>query len=75
VIRHKIVDMAQRVAATQAMLEMLIWRLEQGPNLVAEVCMCKNQATQTMAYCAEAVQIFGGAGFMRGPKVERIYRE
>jgi acyl-CoA dehydrogenase len=21
------------------------------------------------------VQIFGGAGFMRGPKVERIYRE
>ncbi|HAO42857.1 MULTISPECIES: acyl-CoA dehydrogenase family protein [unclassified Afipia] len=76
VIRHKIVDMAQRVAATQAMLEMLIWRLEQGDNPVAEVCMCKNQATQTMAYCAsEAVQIFGGAGFMRGPKVERIYRE
>jgi hypothetical protein len=25
-------DMAQRVAATQAMLEMLIWRLEQGQN-------------------------------------------
>lgn len=76
VIRHKIVDMAQRVAATQAMLEMLIWRLEQGENPVAEVCMCKNQATQTMAFCAsEAVQIFGGAGYMRGPKVERIYRE
>jgi acyl-CoA dehydrogenase len=36
----------------------------------------KNQATQTMAHCAsEAVQIFGGAGFMRGVKVERIYRE
>jgi acyl-CoA dehydrogenase len=29
-----------------------------------------------MAFCAsEAVQIFGGAGFMRGVKVERIYRE
>ena len=29
-----------------------------------------------MAFCAsEAVQIFGGAGFMRGAKVERIYRE
>lgn len=38
--------------------------------------MLKNQATQTMAYCAcEAVQIFGGAGYMRGYKVERIYRE
>jgi acyl-CoA dehydrogenase len=76
VIRHKLVDMAQRVTASQAMLEMLAWRLEQGDNPVAEICMMKNQATQTMAYCAsEAVQIFGGLGFMRGVKVERIYRE
>jgi acyl-CoA dehydrogenase len=76
VIRHKLVDMAQRVAASQAMLEMLAWRLDQGENPVAEICMLKNQATQTMAFCAsEAVQIFGGAGFMRGIKVERIYRE
>jgi acyl-CoA dehydrogenase len=76
VIRHKLVDMAQRVAASQAMLEMLAWRLDRGENPVAEICMLKNQATQTMAFCAtEAVQIFGGAGFMRGIKVERIYRE
>ncbi len=76
VIRHKLVDMAQRVAASQAMLEMLAWRLDQGESPVAEICMLKNQATQTMAFCAsEAVQIFGGAGFMRGVKVERIYRE
>src|SRR6266404_6121229 len=47
-----------------------------GENPVAEICMLKNQATQTMAFCAsEAVQIFGGAGYMRGIKVERIYRE
>jgi acyl-CoA dehydrogenase len=76
VIRHKIVDMAQKVAASQAMLELLAWRLGQGESPVAEICMMKNQATQTMAFCAsEAVQIFGGAGFMRGIKVERIYRE
>ena len=76
VIRHKLVDMAQRVAASQAMQEMLTWRLGQGESPVAEICMMKNQATQTMAFCAsEAVQIFGGAGFMRGIKVERIYRE
>ena len=76
VIRHKLVDMAQKVAASQAMLDMLAWRLEQGDNPVAEICMMKNQATQTMAFCAsEAVQIFGGAGYMRGIKVERIYRE
>ena len=76
VIRHKLVDMAMRVNATQAYLESLAWRIDQGQNPVADICMLKNQATQTMEFCArEAVQIFGGAGFMRGPKVERIYRE
>ena len=35
-----------------------------------------DQATATMEYCAnEAMQVFGGAGYLRGAKVERIYRE
>ena len=76
VIRHKLVDMAMRVEATQAFLEQLAWRVENGESPVAEIAMLKNQATQTLAYCAsEAVQIHGGMGFMRGVKVERIYRE
>jgi acyl-CoA dehydrogenase len=76
VIRHKLVDMLQRVEATQAMIELVAWRLDRGDYAVPELCMAKNQATQTLAFCAsEAVQIFGGAGFMRGSKVERIYRE
>jgi acyl-CoA dehydrogenase len=76
VIRHKLVDMAMRIEASQAMLELLTWRLEQGESPVAEICMLKNQATTTLAFCAsEGVQIFGGAGFVRGVKVERIYRE
>ncbi|MFN3399425.1 MAG: acyl-CoA dehydrogenase family protein [Ferrovibrio sp.] len=76
VIRHKLVDMAQRIEASQAFLERVAWALDQGESPVAELCMLKNQATQTMAFCAsEAVQIFGGAGFMRGARVERIYRE
>lgn len=76
VIRHKLVDMAQKIAASQAMLELLAWRVDQGESPIAEICMLKNQATQTMAFCAsEAVQIFGGAGYMRGVKVERVYRD
>jgi acyl-CoA dehydrogenase len=75
-IRHKLVDMAMRINATQAYLETLAWRVQQGENPVGDICMLKNQATQTMAFCAsEAVQIHGGMGFMRGAKVERIYRE
>lgn len=76
VIRHKLIDMLQRVEATQAMIELTAWRLDRGDYAVPDLCMLKNQATQTLAFCAsEAVQIFGGAGFMRGAKVERIYRE
>lgn len=76
VIRHKLIDMAQRIEASQAMLERTAYALDQGESPVAELCMLKNQATQTMAFCAsEAVQILGGAGFMRGCKSERIYRE
>ncbi|HRH88269.1 MAG TPA: acyl-CoA dehydrogenase family protein [Rubrivivax sp.] len=76
VTRHKLADMAMRIEATQALLELLAWRVEQGESPVGEICLLKNQATQTMAFCAsEAVQLHGGAGFIRGVKVERIYRE
>ena len=76
VIRHKLVDMLQRVLASQALLEMTAWRMDQGQEAVRDLCMLKNQATQTLAYCAsEAVQILGGAGYLRGHSVERIYRE
>jgi acyl-CoA dehydrogenase len=76
VIRHKLVDMAMRINATQAYLEQTAWRVQQGGVPAADCAMLKNQATQTMAFCAsEAVQIHGGMGFMRGTKVERIYRE
>jgi acyl-CoA dehydrogenase len=76
VIRHKLVDMKQRIAAAQALLEIVAWRMDHDIDSIAELCLLKNQASQTMAFCAsEAVQIFGGAGFLRGAKVERIYRE
>jgi len=33
---------------------------------VAQVCLLKNHATQTMQFCADqGVQILGGMGFMR----------
>jgi len=79
VIRHKLVDMQMRIASTQAWVDLLADRADagdQGAEWVAQVCMLKNHATQTMQFCADqAVQILGGMGFMRGTKSERIYRE
>jgi acyl-CoA dehydrogenase len=76
VIRHKLVEMTRAVNATQAYLEMTAWKIGQGESPVADLAMLKVQATQTMEFCArEAMQIFGGAGYIRGHKIERIYRE
>ncbi|NBQ86780.1 MAG: acyl-CoA dehydrogenase [Betaproteobacteria bacterium] len=79
VIRHKLVDMRMRIEATAAWTQQVAARSDagdEGPEWVAQVCMLKNQATQTMQFCADqAVQILGGMGFMRGTRSERIYRE
>ncbi|QEA14550.1 acyl-CoA dehydrogenase [Comamonas flocculans] len=79
VIRHKLVDMRQRICATSAWLDAVAARFDAGDtgaDWVAEVCTLKNQATQTMQFCADAgVQILGGMGYMRGTVCERIYRE
>ena len=76
VIRHKLVDMATSIRAVECVLDDLAWRLDAGETPVAELCMAKNLATQCVELCAkEAVQILGGAGFIRGVKSERIYRE
>ena len=79
VVRHKLVDMQMRIASTQAWLDTLCARADagdEGAEWVAQVCMLKNHATQTMQFCADqSVQILGGMGFMRGTVSERIYRE
>ncbi|WP_372526515.1 acyl-CoA dehydrogenase family protein [Piscinibacter sp.] len=79
VIRHKLVDMRMGIDSTQAWVDALGERADAAdpsPDWVAQVCMLKNHATQTMQFCADqAVQILGGMGFMRGTRSERIYRE
>ena len=83
-VRHKLVDMRMRIASTEAWLETVSAEGDahaaagrfNAPEWVAQVCMLKNHATQTMQFCADqAVQILGGMGFMRGTVSERIYRE
>ena len=76
VIRHKISEMVRKIKATQAMLELCTWRVEQGETPAADLALLKVQATRTSEFCArESAQILGGASFIRGSKVERIYRE
>ena len=76
VIRHKLADMIRRIQATQAWIDQCAWTVMQGNPFPGDFALLKVQATQTMEFCArEACQILGGASFIRGSRVERIYRE
>ncbi|PCI64509.1 MAG: acyl-CoA dehydrogenase [Kordiimonadales bacterium] len=76
VIRHKIADMKMRINATEAYLQAVCAESVRGNESVGDIAMLKVQCSQTMEYCArEAMQVLGGAGYIRGNRVERIYRE
>ncbi len=76
VIRHKFAEMVRMVNASTAYLDNCTWQVQNGASPIADLSLLKVQATRCMEFCArEAMQILGGAGFMRGCRVERIYRE
>ena len=68
--------MSSRVDAVDAYMNSLCWAINEGQMPVAEISKCKFFTTQQCEYVAsEAMQILGGAGYLRGNPVERIYRE
>lgn len=76
VIRHKIAIMKQKINATQSYLLYMTEAFSEGRCHPGDLAMLKVQASETMEFCArEASQILGGASYIRGSKVERIYRE
>ncbi len=75
-IRHKLAEMSARIDRTEAYLNQICWLIQNGPMPVAEICKAKFSATKALEFCAsEAVQILGGAAYLRGQPVERVYRE
>lgn len=76
VTRHKLADMATRVTAAKALTYQVAARVAAGEYLVKEVSMAKNLAAETaVSVCYDAVQIFGGMGYMRETLVERLSRD
>ncbi len=76
VIRHKIAQMKQKLNATQAYIRVCYEAIQAGTAAPGDIAMLKVQASETVEFCArEAMQILGGIGYMRGSRVERIYRE
>mmetsp|Transcript_9636 Transcript_9636/g.19983 ORF Transcript_9636/g.19983 Transcript_9636/m.19983 type:complete len:464 (-) Transcript_9636:544-1935(-) len=85
VIQHKITDMARQCEGLWHWLENITFQMntmsreEQNLKLGGHIALLKVQSSKTAEFCATtALQVFGGAGYTRngkGEKVERIYRE
>ncbi len=76
VIRHKLADMATRIDVAREYALRCAARMQAGQTCITEVSMAKNFATDTADFVTyEAVQIFGGMGYMRESLVERLYRD
>jgi acyl-CoA dehydrogenase len=76
VTRHKLADMATRIAAARALMNEALVRHLRGESVAGLAAMAKNTATDMcMWVCDQAVQIHGGYGYMREYVVERLFRD
>jgi acyl-CoA dehydrogenase len=76
VVRHKLVEMTRAVDVSRTYAHAIIERQAAGEQVFAEAAMAKNQAIEACSFVVdEAVQLHGGAGFMRDTEVERHYRD
>lgn len=75
-IQWKLADMAKDTHAARLMVHHAAAKLGRGERATAECSMAKCFASDAaVAHTAQAVQIFGGSGFIRGMLVERLYRD
>lgn len=76
VTRHKLVDMATEIDIAREYTYRAAARMQAGQYPIKEISMAKNFATGVAERATyQAVQIFGGMGYMRETVVERLSRD
>ena len=75
-IQFKLADMATRVTAARALLYSAARAKDRGDSITQFSSMAKLFASETaMWVTTEAIQIFGGYGYMKDYSVERLFRD
>ena len=75
-IQFKLADMATRVTASRALLHLAAQAKDRGVNVKMGCSMAKLLASETAMFCTnQAVQIFGGYGYVKDYPVERFFRD
>ncbi|MCB1265389.1 MAG: acyl-CoA dehydrogenase family protein [Mycobacterium sp.] len=76
-VQNTLAEMARRIDVARVYSRNVVERsLAGGTNLIAEVCFAKNTAVEAGEWVAnQAVQLFGGMGYMAECEIERQYRD
>ena len=75
-IQWMLADMAKEITAARALVHRAAIMLDNGEPANAACSIAKCYAgDMAVAQTANAVQIFGGSGYIRGFEVERLYRD
>jgi len=76
-VQNTLAEMARRIDVARVYSRHVVERQLAGEsNLIAEVCFAKNTAVDAGEWVAnQAVQLFGGMGYMTESEVERQYRD
>jgi len=75
-IQFKLADMATRVAAARALLHAAATAKDRGAAITQFSAMSKLMASETaMWVTTQAIQIFGGYGYVKEFAVERLFRD
>jgi len=75
-IQFKLADIAMRVAGGRALLHAAAIARDRGQHITQWSAMAKLMASETaMAATTQAIQIFGGYGYVKQYPVERLFRD
>jgi alkylation response protein AidB-like acyl-CoA dehydrogenase len=75
-IQFKLADMATRITAARALLHTTAAAKDRGVLVPGEVSMCKLFASETaMWVTTQAIQVFGGYGYVKEYPVEKYFRD
>ncbi len=76
VIQHKLADMALDIESARLLVYKAAWHVDQGKIVPKWACMAKTiAANNAMRVVSEAMQIFGGYGYLADYDIERYYRD
>ena len=75
-IQFKLADMATRITAARALLHTTAAAKDRGLAVPGEVSMCKLFASEmAMWVTTQAIQVFGGYGYVKDYPVEKYFRD